>query len=49
MRQATSRYALGALPESALHDYGPIHIEFHELVLIGRSLGTLALLVAADD
>lgn len=49
IRQATSRYALGALPEHAHHDYGPVHIEFHELVLIDRRLGTLSLLVAADD
>ncbi|PJM97911.1 hypothetical protein CG740_38570 [Streptomyces sp. CB01201] len=49
IRQATSRYALGALPEDAHHDYGPIHNEFHELVLIDHHLGTLALLVAADD
>ncbi|MFK8845570.1 hypothetical protein [Streptomyces sp. Ac-502] len=49
IRQSTSRYALGALPKDAQHDYGPIHIEFHELVLIDRRLGTLTLLVAADD
>ncbi|MFD7232243.1 hypothetical protein [Streptomyces sp. NPDC059881] len=49
IRRATSRYALGPLPEDAHHDYGPIHIEFHELVLIDRHTGTLALLVAADD
>ncbi|MGW7456688.1 hypothetical protein [Streptomyces sp. NPDC054797] len=49
IRHATSRYALGALPENAQHDYGPIHIEFHEFVLIDRRLGTLTLLVAADD
>ncbi|MEV4680010.1 hypothetical protein [Streptomyces kurssanovii] len=49
IRQATSRYALGDLPEDAQHDYGPIHIEFHELVLIDRRVGTIALLVAADD
>ncbi|MFG2880155.1 hypothetical protein ACGFYU_34940 [Streptomyces sp. NPDC048337] len=49
IRRATSRYALGELPEDARHDYGPIHIEFHELVLIDRRAGTLALLVAADD
>ncbi|MGK9462043.1 MULTISPECIES: hypothetical protein [unclassified Streptomyces] len=49
IRQATSLYALGALPEDARHDYGPIHIEFHELVLIDRRMGTLALLVAGDD
>jgi hypothetical protein len=49
IRQATSRYALGALPEDARHDYGPIHIEFHKLILIDRRMGALALLVAADD
>ncbi|MFJ8540306.1 hypothetical protein [Streptomyces sp. NPDC093591] len=49
IRQATSRYTLGALPDDAHHDYGPIHTEFHELVLIDRSLGVLALVVAADD
>ncbi|WP_331766887.1 hypothetical protein [Embleya sp. NBC_00896] len=49
IRQATSRYALSALPDDAHHDYGPIHIEFHELVLVDRARGTLALLVAADD
>ncbi|MFB7997026.1 hypothetical protein ACFC4G_29895 [Streptomyces sp. NPDC056002] len=49
IRTATSRYALGELPEDALHDYGPIHIDFHELVLIDRPAATLTLLVAADD
>ncbi|MFG3346209.1 hypothetical protein ACGF1Z_14240 [Streptomyces sp. NPDC048018] len=49
IHQATSRYTLGSLPEDAHHDYGPIHNEFHELVLIDRRLGTLTLLVAADD
>ncbi|MGI5376984.1 hypothetical protein ACQEV2_22585 [Streptomyces sp. CA-251387] len=49
IRDATSRYALGALPEDARHDYGPIHIEFHELVLVDRGSGVLSLLVAADD
>ncbi|WP_354638421.1 hypothetical protein [Kitasatospora camelliae] len=49
IQQATGRYALGPLPEGARHDYGPIHAQFHELVLIDRTLGTLLLLVAADD
>nr|WSX48398.1 hypothetical protein OG409_05155 [Streptomyces sp. NBC_00974] len=49
IRQATSTYLLGPLPEDAFHDYGPIHIEFHELVLIDRPAATLTLLVAADD
>ncbi|MEV5442148.1 hypothetical protein AB0N23_06310 [Streptomyces sp. NPDC052644] len=48
-RTATSRYLLGQLPENAFHDYGPIHIDYHELVLIDRPAATLTLLVAADD
>ncbi|MFF1398197.1 hypothetical protein ACFVZD_30835 [Streptomyces sp. NPDC058287] len=46
---ATSRYVPSELPEDALHDFGPIHIDFHELVLIDRLTATLTLLVAADD
>ncbi|MFE2141448.1 hypothetical protein ACFXA3_06775 [Streptomyces sp. NPDC059456] len=49
IREATSTYLLGQLPEDALHDYGPIHIDHHELVVIDRPAATLALLVAADD
>ncbi|MEV5573214.1 hypothetical protein AB0L06_24485 [Spirillospora sp. NPDC052269] len=49
IREATSRYLLGRLPEDAFHDYGPIHIDFHELLLINRPAATLTLLVAADD
>ncbi|MFF7250168.1 hypothetical protein ACFZBU_40545 [Embleya sp. NPDC008237] len=49
IRAATSRFLLGQLPEDAFHDYGPIHLAFHELVLIDRPAGTLTLLVAADD
>jgi hypothetical protein len=49
VREATSRYLLRQLPEDAFHDYGPIHIDYHELVLIDRLAGTLALLVATDD
>ncbi|WP_329019276.1 hypothetical protein [Streptomyces sp. NBC_01601] len=37
------------LPEDAFHDYGPIHIDYHELVCIDRPAATLTLLVAADD
>ncbi|WP_200863082.1 hypothetical protein [Amycolatopsis orientalis] len=47
--KATTRYLLGQLPEDAIHDYGPIHIDYHELVLIDRPAATLSLLVAADD
>ncbi|KPH99854.1 hypothetical protein OV450_0702 [Actinobacteria bacterium OV450] len=49
IRQATSRYVLGTLPDDAHHDYGPLHVDFHELVLIDRRIGALTLLVAADD
>jgi hypothetical protein len=49
IRKATSRYLLGQLPEDAFHDYGPIHIDYHELVLIDHPAATLTLLVAADD
>ncbi|MCX5215909.1 hypothetical protein OG689_42980 [Kitasatospora sp. NBC_00240] len=49
IREATSRYLLGQLPKDAFHDYGPIHIDYHELVLIDRPAATLTLLVAADD
>lgn len=46
---ATTRYVLGRLPEDAFHDYGPVHIDYHELVLIDRPAAALTLLVAADD
>ncbi|MEV6397865.1 hypothetical protein AB0M39_24350 [Streptomyces sp. NPDC051907] len=49
VRRATSRYVLGALPDDAHHDYGPIHTAFHELVLVDRRTRSLALVVAADD
>jgi len=49
IRKATSRYLLGQLPRDAFHDYGPIHIDYHELVLVDRPSATLTLLVAADD
>jgi hypothetical protein len=49
VRRATSRFTLGPLPEDAQHDYGPVHTEFHELVLIDRRVSTMTLLVAADD
>jgi hypothetical protein len=49
VRTATSRYRLKALGEAALHDWGGVHGEFHELVAIDRAASSLALLVAADD
>ncbi|MET9398463.1 hypothetical protein [Kitasatospora sp. NPDC002965] len=49
IRNATSRYLLGELSEDACLDYGPVHVEFHEPVLIERRMGVLTLLVAAAD
>ncbi|MFF7360159.1 hypothetical protein [Streptomyces sp. NPDC008125] len=49
IRTATTRYLLGQLPRDALHDYGPLHIDSYELVLIDRPGAVLTLLVAADD
>ena len=49
VRAATSRYCLKALGEGALHDWGGVHGEFHELVVIDRTTSSLALIVAADD
>lgn len=50
IRTATARYLpAGAAPQEALHDYGPLHIDYYELVLIDRPGAVLTLLVAADD
>ncbi|WP_369214068.1 hypothetical protein [Streptomyces flavofungini] len=49
LRQATACYVLGHLPEEAQHDYGPLHTDYHELVLIDRRTSTVTLAVAADD
>ncbi|WP_328872105.1 hypothetical protein OHT76_19405 [Streptomyces sp. NBC_00287] len=46
---ATSTYLLDPLPGDARHDWGGVHTDFHELVLIDRPSATLTLLVAADD
>ena len=42
-------YRLSELDEEALHDWGGVHCDFHEFVLIDRSAGRITLLVAADD
>lgn len=49
VRAATSRYRLKALGAYALHDWGGVHGEFHELVVIDRAISSSALIVAADD
>ncbi|MFF2747511.1 hypothetical protein ACFVVA_18420 [Kitasatospora sp. NPDC058048] len=48
-RRAHARYLLVHPPEDARHDYGPVHTDFHELVLVDRATDTVTLLVAADD
>ncbi|MEV0388725.1 hypothetical protein [Nonomuraea sp. NPDC050643] len=46
---ATERYRLADLGRAAFHDWGGVHVDFHELVCIDRPAKTLSLLVAADD
>ncbi|AWS46907.1 hypothetical protein [Streptosporangium sp. 'caverna'] len=46
---ATGRHQLKNIGREAFHDWGGIHDEFHELILIDRVAETLSLLVAADD
>ncbi|MEV0850387.1 hypothetical protein AB0J21_31760 [Streptomyces sp. NPDC049954] len=46
---ADAVHCLRALGEEATHDWGRVHDCFHEFVLIDRSAGQIALLVAADD
>ncbi len=48
IRQATSRYAPGDLPDGAHHGYGPIHVGCHESVPVERRTGVRPLPVAAD-
>ncbi|MFE6038928.1 hypothetical protein [Streptomyces sp. NPDC056452] len=42
-------YYLSELGDEAHHDWGGVHSDFHEFVLIDRSGGQITLLVAADD
>jgi hypothetical protein len=49
IRAATSCYELLDLGRDAFHDWGGVHIDFHEFIVIDRPKSTLALLVAADD
>lgn len=46
---ADSRYYLSGLTEAHFHDWGGVHCDFHEFVLIDRAASLLTLLVAADD
>ncbi|MEU3168512.1 hypothetical protein [Streptosporangium sp. NPDC006930] len=47
--EATGRYRLKDLGCEVFHDWGGVHTDFHELILIDRAAGTLSLLVTADD
>lgn len=49
LRAATSCYELLDLGREAFHDWGGVHGEFHEFVVIHRPSASLALIVAADD
>jgi hypothetical protein len=42
-------YYLRELDDEAIHDWGRVHSDFHEFVLIDRAAKEIALLVAADD
>jgi hypothetical protein len=51
IREATSRYVLPDMRDTAQHDWGYVvgADGFHELVLIDRACNQVALLVASDD
>lgn len=52
IRSATARYQLADLRDTAEHDWGSSvgsDTGFHEFVLIDRSAGNVALVVASDD
>ncbi|MFJ7158168.1 hypothetical protein ACIQUQ_24975 [Streptomyces sp. NPDC101118] len=42
-------HVLSGLGRDAHHDWGPVHGEFHEFVVVDRAAGRVTLLVAADD
>lgn len=46
---ATSRYLLRDLGSSAVNDYGDLHREFHEIVLIDKKERSVLLTVLSDD
>lgn len=49
LHAADRLYQLRDLGRGAFHDWGGVHNEFHELVVINRTNRTVALVVAADD
>ncbi|MFJ5220438.1 hypothetical protein ACIP98_37855 [Streptomyces sp. NPDC088354] len=48
-RTCSGRYSTASPRDEALHDWGGVHEELHQFVLIDRSAGRITLLVAADD
>jgi hypothetical protein len=42
-------YYLSGLGDEAIHDWGRVHSDFHEFVLVYRSAGQITLPVVADD
>jgi hypothetical protein len=51
IQEATSRYQLADMRDTAQHDWGYVvgSDGFHEFVLINRQANAMALLVASDD
>ncbi|MGW9347846.1 hypothetical protein [Nocardiopsis flavescens] len=49
LARADGVHHLVGVGEDDFHDWGGVHDEFHEFVLVDRSRGLLTLLVAADD
>lgn len=49
LASATRCFVLPDLGRTAFHDWGGVHTEFHEYVVIDRERASLALIVAADD
>ncbi|WP_406859185.1 hypothetical protein ABZO31_02455 [Streptomyces sp. HUAS MG47] len=47
--EADCVYRLTELADDAYHDWGPVHGEFHEFVIIDRGARRMTVLVAADD
>ncbi|SEP05074.1 hypothetical protein SAMN05216267_108011 [Actinacidiphila rubida] len=49
VNSASRLYRLPGLGRDAFHDWGGVHIDFHEFVAIDDDRRVLTLLVAADD
>ncbi|WP_433663190.1 hypothetical protein ACQPW1_14245 [Nocardia sp. CA-128927] len=46
---SANSYVLRDLDKSAINDYGDVHTEFHEIVVIDRTAQKVRLIVASDD